>query len=101
MTYTQIAYEVSDGVATVTLDRLDRLSAFTTHLMHELAPAYVAADLDDDVRVVVLTGRGRAFCARIDLVAGADAFDPNAHAIERASIGTIGGVHAMAAGSRP
>ncbi|MBA4024890.1 MAG: enoyl-CoA hydratase [Gordonia sp.] len=91
MNYSQIAYEVADGVATVTLDRPDKLNAFTTQMMHELASAYVAADLDDEVRVVVVTGRGRAFCAGADLSSGADVFDPKTKAVERASIGTIGG----------
>ncbi|PXW32678.1 UNVERIFIED_CONTAM: enoyl-CoA hydratase/carnithine racemase [Williamsia faeni] len=91
MNFTEISYEVVDRVATVTLDRPDRLNAFTTTMMHELASAYVAADLDDDVRVVVVTGRDRAFCAGADLSAGANVFGPNAKAVERASIGTIGG----------
>lgn len=91
MSYTEIAYEVSDGIATVTLDRPDKLNAFTTQMMHELASAYVAADLDDDVRVVIVTGRGRAFCAGADLSPGSDVFDPKTKAVERASIGTIGG----------
>lgn len=91
MTYTAIAYDVADGVATVTLDRPERMNAFNTAMMHELAAAYASADLDDDVRVVVVTGRGRVFCAGADLGNGGNAFDPDARAVERASIGTIGG----------
>lgn len=91
MIYTQIAYDVADGIATITMDRPDRMNAFTTTMMHELASAYVAADLDDAVRVVVVTGRGRAFCAGADLGEGVDPFDPDSRAVERAGIGTIGG----------
>jgi enoyl-CoA hydratase/carnithine racemase len=67
---TQIRYEVADGVATITLDRPDRLNAFTPVMAAELARAAAAADADDAVRVVVVTGAGRAFCAGADLAAG-------------------------------
>jgi enoyl-CoA hydratase/carnithine racemase len=91
--YTEIAYEVSDGVATITLDRPDRLNAFTTTMMRELVRAYGEADADDAVRAVVVTGRGRGFCAGADLQRGGSTFnaeDP-ARAAERRDIGTIGG----------
>jgi enoyl-CoA hydratase/carnithine racemase len=72
--YTQIAYDVADHVATITLDRPDRLNAFTTTMMYELVDAFDAVDADDDVRAVVVTGRGRGFCAGADLSAGGDTF---------------------------
>jgi enoyl-CoA hydratase/carnithine racemase len=87
MDYEQIAYEAEDGIATVTLDRPDRLNAFTERMLHELVDAMDRADGDDAVRAVVFTGRGRAFCAGADLSEGAatfaaegDAFSPERHA---------------------
>jgi enoyl-CoA hydratase/carnithine racemase len=73
--YQQIDYAVADGVLTVTLDRPEKLNAFTPRMGHELVDAYDRADADDDVRVIVLTGRGRAFCAGMDLSGGASTFD--------------------------
>lgn len=76
--YTEIAYEVDGPVATITLDRPDRLNAFTTTMMRELLDAYDRVDADDAVRAVVLTGRGRAFCAGADLGAGERTFSDHA-----------------------
>ena len=73
--YEHISYEVSESILTITLDRPDRLNAFTPRMMHELIDAFDRADADDDVRVVIVTGRGRAFCAGADLEAGGDTFD--------------------------
>lgn len=75
MDYEQIRYAVADGVLTLTLDRPDRLNAYTAVMGRELADALHRADADDDVRAVVLTGAGRAFCAGADLSAGAGSFD--------------------------
>ena len=75
MTFTQITYEVEGGIATITLDRPDKLNAFTATMMTELIAAFDAVDADDAVRAVIVTGRGRAFCAGADLSAGAATFD--------------------------
>jgi len=75
MSPTQIAYDVAGGVATITLDRPDRLNAFTVTMQRELCDALDAVDADPEVRAVVVTGRGRGFCAGADLVGGRDAFD--------------------------
>ena len=75
MSYTQIAYEVADRVATITLDRPDRLNAFTVTMQRELCAVLDEVDADPDVRVVVVTGRGRGFCAGADLSAGESSFD--------------------------
>jgi enoyl-CoA hydratase/carnithine racemase len=66
--------EVADGVATVTLERPEVLNAFTGTMAHELVAAFDRTDADDDVRAVVVTGRGRGFCAGADLSSGADTF---------------------------
>ncbi len=78
MDYTEIAYEVEDQVATITLDRPDRLNAFTVTMMRELIDAFDRVDADDDVRAVIVTGRGRAFCAGADLAGGGDTFNADA-----------------------
>src|SRR5947209_18861671 len=76
MSYEQISYDVADRILTITLRRSDRLNAFTATMAKELISACDAADADDDVRAVVVTGAGRAFCAGADLGAGGDTFDP-------------------------
>ena len=73
MNFTQIIYEVRDAVAWLTLNRPDRLNAWTKTMMEELIAAADMADADDAVRVVIVTGAGRAFCAGADL-------DPNTFA---------------------
>lgn len=74
--YTQIDYELDDQrVVTITLDRPDKLNAFNPHMFRELMDAFDRADADDDVRAVIVTGRGRAFCAGADLSLGAQTFD--------------------------
>src|SRR5437867_3510145 len=76
MDLSQIAYEVDDRVATITLDRPDRLNAFTYRMHEELLDVFDRVDRDDDVRAVVVTGRGRGFCAGADLgEAGGQTFD--------------------------
>jgi enoyl-CoA hydratase/carnithine racemase len=75
MNYEEIRYSVADGVLTVTLDRPDRLNAFTRTMQSELIDAFDRADDDDDVRAVVVTGAGRAFCAGADLERGGETFD--------------------------
>lgn len=75
MDYEQISYSLDGPIATVTLDRPERLNAFTVQMMGELLDAFDRIDADDDVRAVILTGRGRGFCAGADLGAGAGTFD--------------------------
>lgn len=67
MEYTQIIYEIDDNVATITLNRPDKLNAFTGTMMYELIDAFNQVDADDDVRAVIVTGAGRGFCAGADL----------------------------------
>ena len=67
MAYEQIIYEVADGVATITLNRPEKLNAFTGVMMAEMIDAFDRIDADDAVRCVIVTGAGRAFCAGADL----------------------------------
>jgi enoyl-CoA hydratase/carnithine racemase len=85
MDYQQISYEVTDAVATITPDRPDRLNAFTERMLAELIDALDRVDADDSVRAVIVTGRGRAFCAGADLAAGGETFhaDGDAFSMER------------------
>ncbi|MCB2056296.1 MAG: crotonase/enoyl-CoA hydratase family protein [Novosphingobium sp.] len=68
MGYSQIDYQVSEGIATITLNRPDKLNAFTRTMMDEIVDAMDRVDGDDGVRAVIFTGAGeRAFCAGADL----------------------------------
>jgi enoyl-CoA hydratase/carnithine racemase len=71
----EVAYAVEDGVATVTLDRPNRLNAFTKHMQVELCQVFDEIDDDPAVRAVVVTGAGRGFCAGADLGGGEATFD--------------------------
>ena len=73
--YEHIQCELEAGVLRLTLNRPDKLNAYTAIMGAELADAFERADHDDAVRVVLVTGAGRAFCAGADISAGADAFD--------------------------
>src|SRR5260221_1529411 len=74
-TFETILYDVEDGIATITLNRPEKLNAFTTQMMVDMIAAFDATDADDAVRVVIVTGAGRAFCAGADLSAGGATFD--------------------------
>jgi enoyl-CoA hydratase/carnithine racemase len=73
--YAEIRYDADNHIATITLHRPDALNAFTPVMKREMLDALDRADNDDDVRVVIVTGAGRAFCAGADLSAGGDTFD--------------------------
>lgn len=75
MDFEQITTAVDDGVLTITLNRPDRLNAWTPKMGQELISAFDAADADDDVRAVIVTGAGRGFCAGADLGGGGGTFD--------------------------
>jgi enoyl-CoA hydratase/carnithine racemase len=72
--FEQILYEVDDHVATITLHRPEKLNAFTGTMMREMISAFDRADADDEVRAVIVTGSGRAFCAGADLSSRGDTF---------------------------
>ena len=72
--YETLAWTVEDGIATITLDRPDQLNAFTVTMADELVDAFDRASADDAVAAVVVTGRGRAFCAGMDLSSDGNVF---------------------------
>ena len=74
MHYDTIDYRIDDGILTITLNRPDQLNAFTVQMSEELIDAFGRASADDAVRVVVVTGAGRAFCAGMDLSVGGNVF---------------------------
>lgn len=63
----ELLYDVSDRVATITFNRPDRMNTITPTMLHALSDRLLAADADPDVRVIVLTGNGRAWCAGLDI----------------------------------
>ncbi len=77
MRFTSIRYEVTGRIATITLDRPERLNAIDEAMPGEIRAAVEAADADDEVHVVVVTGAGRAFCAGYDLRRYAEEAGPN------------------------
>ncbi len=72
MEFEQIRYDLADGVAVVTLNRPDRLNAYTERMRDEIVAAFDRIDEDDAVRAVIVTGEGRGFCAGADLAGDAD-----------------------------
>src|SRR5580700_1675846 len=74
-TFETILYAVDEAIATITLNRPDRLNAFTGQMMLDMIAAFDAADADDAVRAVIVTGAGRGFCAGADLSGGGSTFD--------------------------
>ena len=108
--YRDISFDLEEGVATLTLNRPEQRNAFTGRMGKELGHAYRRCDRDDDVRAVVLTGAGDAFCVGADLSAGAAAFarqdsdsfsaaavDPPAFAVRKPVIAALNG-HAVGLG---
>ena len=78
MEYTTLRTALDRGVFTVTLHRPERMNAFTIPMQHELLDVFDRVNRDDDIRVVIMTGEGKAFCAGMDLEAGAATFDGRA-----------------------
>jgi enoyl-CoA hydratase/carnithine racemase len=91
--FEQIITDLADGVLTITLNRPDRLNAWTAQMGSELIEAFDRADADDEVRAIVVTGAGRGFCAGADLASGGETFDyrarENAGAVPRDNGGEL------------
>ncbi|MBV8978929.1 MAG: enoyl-CoA hydratase/isomerase family protein [Alphaproteobacteria bacterium] len=77
MHYEHIRAEIDGPILTLTLNRPDKLNAYTALMGSEIEDAFLKADADDNVRVVIVTGEGRGFCAGADISGGAEAFDVN------------------------
>ena len=77
MSYNTLRYEVAENILTLTLNRPDHLNAFTIEMANELIDAFKRASDDDEVRAVVVTGAGRAFCAGMDLSQAGNVFGLN------------------------
>jgi enoyl-CoA hydratase/carnithine racemase len=77
-TFETLLYDVADGVATIRLNRPEKLNAFNAQMMRDMIAAFDATDADDAVRAVIVTGAGRGFCAGADLSAGPSTFDVDA-----------------------
>ena len=74
MDFKHISYERVENIALITLNRPEKLNAFTLRMMHELCSAFDQVDADDQVKAALITGAGRAFCAGADLSSGEDTF---------------------------
>ncbi|HVU21010.1 MAG TPA: enoyl-CoA hydratase-related protein [Rhizomicrobium sp.] len=77
MTYEHIKAEIEGPILTITLNRPDKLNAYTALMGSEIEDAFQKADENDDIRVIVVTGAGRGFCAGADISGGVDAFNVN------------------------
>jgi enoyl-CoA hydratase/carnithine racemase len=82
--YNTIITEIDDGIMTLTINRPEKMNAFTREMMDEMMAAFDESDADDSVKAVIVTGAGdRAFCAGADLSGGGKTFDYAAHGEER------------------
>ena len=72
MNFEHITYHVDNRILTITLNRPERMNACTAQTYEELIAAFDQADADDDVKAIIVTGAGKAFCAGADLQRGAD-----------------------------
>src|SRR5580704_8828432 len=75
MTYELIKYDVEDNILTITLNRPDKMNAMSRSLIDEMIGALRRANADDEVRVIIVTGAGKVFCAGHDMSGGASSFD--------------------------
>ncbi len=78
MDYQQIIYQLDDQILPITLDRPDKLNAYTLQMQQEILHALDRADADDNVRAIIFTGAGRGYCAGADLSAGGNTFNNDA-----------------------
>ena len=91
VSYSTILYEVEENILTITLDRPEALNAFNNNMLEELLDACDRADADDNVKAVIVTGAGRAFCAGADLSSGGKTFNSDARNDRESGINPDGG----------
>ncbi len=91
MSYNAITYDVEDGILTLTLNRPEKLNAFTGEMLTEMIDAFDRADADDEVRAIIVTGAGRAFCAGADLSGGDDTFNADGREDRKSGVQPDGG----------
>jgi len=91
VSYSTILYDVEDGILTITLNRPEALNAFNTPMLEELLDACDRADTDDEVKAIIVTGAGRAFCAGADLSSGGNTFNSDARSDRSSGINPDGG----------
>ena len=91
MSYNTIIYDVEDGILTLTLYRPEKLNAFTGEMLTEMIDAFDRADADDEVRAIIVTGAGRAFCAGADLSGGSDTFNADGREDRKSGVQPDGG----------
>ncbi|MDH3682877.1 MAG: crotonase/enoyl-CoA hydratase family protein [Acidimicrobiia bacterium] len=91
MSYETIRYDVAARIATITLNRPERLNAFNGTMLTDLLKAFDEIDADDEVRAVIVTGEGRGFCAGADLEAGGNTFDAAARGRDLEEVNRDGG----------
>ena len=89
--FENILYVVEDGILTITLNRPEMLNAFNGGMMRDILAAFDAADADDEVHAIIITGAGRGFCAGQDLSAGDKTWEGHAERLEDAEVGDGGG----------
>lgn len=92
MNYQTINYTVENHILTIELNRPERMNAMTEQMGDDLLAAFDSADDDDDVRVIVVTGAGRAFCAGADLESGGDTFNYDASKADHETPRDVGGL---------
>jgi enoyl-CoA hydratase/carnithine racemase len=92
-TFQTLLYELKDGIATITLNRPEKMNAFTTQMRDDLIAAFDLTDADDAVRAVIVTGAGKAFCAGADLSGGGKTFDYDSRAEEARNSHKVDGVY--------
>ena len=91
MSYSTILYEIEESILTITLNRPEALNAFNNDMLEELLDACDRADADDNVKAIIVTGAGRAFCAGADLSSGGKTFNSDARADRKSGVNPDGG----------
>ncbi len=91
MDYKTIIYNLNAGILTITLNRPEKLNAFNRDMQNELIDAFDQADNDDNVRAIIVTGAGRAFCAGADLEAGGNTFNADGRSDRDSGLNPDGG----------